>query len=156
MQSFYGEKSRTHPSNGTVHKMHVVLRKSLAQAVSNGLIPRNITDGVKPPRISASSEEIKSLDSDGSEAFLEAAQGERLEALYLVALRCGLREGELLALRWSDVDLEAAKPALLVRHTLTRGEDGRGGSLGKTTKSGRGRRVRLTRRVVGPHTQGSP
>lgn len=40
MQSFYGERSRTHLSNGTVHKMHVVLRKSLTQAASDGLIPQ--------------------------------------------------------------------------------------------------------------------
>lgn len=148
VRSFYAEKSRTHLSNATVNKMHVVLRKSLSQAVSDGLIPRNATDGVKPPRISAPNEEIKPLDSDGCAAFLEAARGERFEALYLVALHCGLREGELLALRWSDVDLEAAKPALLVRRTITRGEDGRGWVVGTTTKSGRGRRVRLTRHAV--------
>jgi integrase len=40
-----------------------------------------------------------------------------------------LREGELLALRWEDVYLETAKPAVLVRHTLTRGENGRGWEL---------------------------
>jgi len=46
------------------------------------------------------------------------------------------------------VDLEAAKPALLVRRTLTRGEDGRGWVVGASTKSGKGRRVRLTRRAA--------
>jgi len=46
VRSFYGEKSRTPLSNGTVNKMHVVLRKALTQAVSDGLIPRNATDGV--------------------------------------------------------------------------------------------------------------
>ena len=66
----------------------------------------------------------------------------------MLAVHCGLREGELLALRWEDVDLEAAKPALHVRHTLTRGEDGRGHVIGASTKSGKGRRVRLTRRAV--------
>jgi integrase len=59
-------------------------------------------------------------------------------------VHCGLREGELLALRWEDVDLEATKPALLVRRTLTRGENGRGWVFGTSTKSGKGRRVRLT------------
>lgn len=69
---------------------------------------------------------------------------ERLETLYILAVHCGLREGELLALRWDDMDLEAAKPALLVRRTLTRGEDGRGYVVGASTKTGKGRRVRLT------------
>jgi integrase len=75
-------------------------------------------------------------------------RGERLEALYVVAIHCGLREGELLALRWEDVYLEAAKPAVLVRRTLTRGVDGRGWVVGSSTKSGQGRRVRLTRQAA--------
>ncbi len=148
VRSFYGEKSRTHLSAATVKKMHVVLRRSLAQAVSDGLIPRNAAEGVRPPRVSSPGEEIKPLDHDGCAVFLEAARGERLEALYVVAVHCGLRQGELLALHWEDVDLDAAKPALLVRRTLTRGEGGRGWIVGATTKSGRGRRVRLSRRAT--------
>ena len=126
VRGFYGEKARANLAAATVKKMHVVLRKALAQAVSDGIIPRNAADGVKPPRVSAPGEEIRPLSSEECSAFLEASRGERLEALYVLAVHCGLREGELLALRWEDVDLEAAKPALLVRRTLTRGEDGRG------------------------------
>lgn len=96
--------------------------------------------------MSAAGEEIKPLDPKESAAFLEAARDERLEALYVLAIHCGLREGELLALRWEDADLESIKPALLVRRTITRGEDGRGWVIGATTKSGKGRRVRLTHR----------
>ena len=145
VRSFYGEKARTNLSAATVKKMHVVLRKALSQAVSDGLIPRNAADGVKPPQVSAPGEEIKPLDSEECAFFLEASRGERLEALYMVAVHCGLREGELLALRWEDVCLEAVKPAVLVRRTLTRGVDGRGWVVGASTKSGKGRRVRLTR-----------
>src|SRR5215216_7131968 len=82
----------------------------------------NAADGVKPPRVSGPGEEIKPLDSEECAAFLAASHGERLEALYVLAVHCGLREGELLALHWEDVDLKAVKPALLVRRTLTRGE----------------------------------
>jgi len=148
VRGFYGEKARTNLSAATVKKMHVVLRKALSQAVSDGLIPRNAADGVKPPRVSAPGEEIKPLNSEECGAFLEASRGERLEALYVLAVHCGLREGELLALLWEDVDFEGAKPALLVRHTLTRGEDGCGWIVGASTKSGKGRRVRLTRQAV--------
>lgn len=148
VRGFYGEKSRTKLAAATVKKMHVVLRKALSQAVSDGLIPRNAADGVKPPRVSAPGEEIKPLTSEESGALLDAARGERFEALFVLAVHCGLREGELLALRWEDSDLEAAKPAVLVRRTITRGEDGRGYVVGSSTKSGRGRRVRLTRRAV--------
>jgi integrase len=148
VRGFYGEKTRTDLSPATVKKMHVVLRKALSQAVSDGLIPRNAADGIRPPRVGISGEKINPLTSEGCAAFLEAASGERLEALYVLAVHCGLREGELLALRWEDADLEAAKPALLVRRTLTRGEDGRGWVVGASTKSGKGRRVRLTRQAV--------
>jgi integrase len=66
----------------------------------------------------------------------------------VLAVHCGLREGELLALRWEDVYLEAVRPTMLVRRTLTRGEEGRGWVVGASTKSGKGRRVRLTRPAV--------
>jgi integrase len=148
VRSFYGEKSRTNLSAATVKKMHVVLCRALSQAVSDELIARNVAESVKPPRASAPGDEIKPLNSAESTAFLEAACGERLEALYVLAIHCGLREGELLALRWEDVNLEATKPVLLVRRTLTRGEGGRGYIVGASTKSGKGRRVRLTRRAV--------
>lgn len=148
VRGFYGEKSRSGLSAATVRKMHVVLRKALSQAVTDGLIPRNVADGVKPTRVGAPGEEIKPLTPKECSAFLDAARGERLEALYVLAIHCGLREGELLALRWEDVDLEAARPAALVRRTLTRGEDGRGYVVGTSTKSGKGRRVRLTRRAA--------
>ena len=148
VRGFYGEKARSDLSPATVKKMHVVLRKALSQAVSDGLISRNAADSVKTPRVSAPGEEIKPLNPEECAAFLKASWGERLEALYVLAIHCGLREGELLALRWEDVDLEVAKPALLVRRTLTRGENGRGWVIGRSTKSGKGRRVRLTRRAV--------
>jgi integrase len=148
VRSLYGEKSRSGLSAATVKKMHVVLHRALAQAVTDGLVPRNAAHGVRTPRVGGPGVEIKPLDAEECAAFLRAACGERLEALYVLALHCGLREGELLALRWGDVDLGAAKPALLVRRTLTRGEEGRGWVVGGSTKSGNGRRVRLTRRAV--------
>jgi integrase len=148
VRGFYGDKARTKLSAATVKKMHVVLRKALSQAVSDGLIPRNAADSVKPPRVSAPGEEIKPLSSEECTTFLEASRGERLEALYVLATHCGLREGELLALRWEDACLEDAKPAVLVRRTLTRGEDGRGWVVGASTKSGQGRRVRLTQQAA--------
>ncbi len=148
VRNFYVEKSNTNLSSATVKKMHVVLRKPLSQAVSDGLLPRNVAEGVRPLRTATPGEEIGPLNSSECSAFLEASRGERLEALYILAVHCGLREGELLALRWEDVDLEAAKPALLVRRTITRGEGGRGYVVTKSTKSGKGRRVRLTRRAT--------
>ena len=66
----------------------------------------------------------------------------------MLTVPCGLREGELLALWWEDVYLEAVRPTILVRRTLTRGEDGRRWIAGASTKVGKGRRVRLTRQAT--------
>lgn len=62
------------------------------------------------------------LTPDQATAFLKTAEGDRLEALFVLAITAGLREGELLGLRWEDVDLEAGK--LSVRQQLTRTRDG--------------------------------
>ena len=60
--------------------------------------------------------EMTTLSEEQAQALLEAAIGNRFEALYVLALATGMRQGELLALRWRDVDLEAR--TLQVRATL--------------------------------------
>ena len=72
-------------------------------------------------------------------ALFEAATGDRYEALYILAVNTGLRQGELLGLRWDDVDLDAAM--LRVRRTLQNGSF-------YPPKSGKGRSVKLTRQTV--------
>jgi integrase len=52
---------------------------------------------------------IRPLGGEEAKKLLEAVTGDRLEALYSVALSLGLREGEILGLRWEDVDLDAAR-----------------------------------------------
>jgi integrase len=142
VRRFYREKLDAGLASSTVHKMHVVLHKALDQAVADGLIPRNVTDALKIPRIER--EEINPLTAEEANRLLEAASGDRLEALYVLAIHTGLRQGELLALKWEDVDLE--RRVLRVRRTLTRA---RGKvSLGepKTKKSRRS--VELTSTAV--------
>jgi integrase len=116
VRTFYREKLDGGLSSATVRKMHGVLQKTLDQAVSDGLIPRNAAKGIRLPQ--GKKKEIRPLSPDEARALLVAAQGDRLEALYLLAISTGLREGELLALRWEDVDLEAA--VVRVSRTLTR------------------------------------
>jgi integrase len=94
--------------------MHTVLRRALAQAEEDGLVPRNVAAIVKPPRMTRS--EMHVLSPEEARILLEAAQGDRLEALYTLALTTGMRIGELCALRFVDVDLKAQ--ALHVRCTL--------------------------------------
>jgi integrase len=139
VRGFYREKLDSRLSAATVRKMHSVLRKALKQAVLDGLIPRNVCEAVKPPKVER--KEIRPLDQEQTKAVLEAASGERLEALYVLAIHTGMREGELLGLKWEDVDLE--RRVLRLRRGLVR--EGGKVMLGdlKTPKSRRG--VRLTR-----------
>jgi integrase len=69
--------------------------------------------------------------------LLNTVQGDRLEALYVVALHTGLRQGDLLALRWEDLDLEARK--LQVRRTVTKDGGKLSISPAKTAKGREGR-----------------
>jgi hypothetical protein len=116
VRSYYREKLDSGLSPATVRKMHSVLRKALKQAVLDGLIPRNVCEAVKPPKVER--KEITPLDRQQANILLDAASGDRIEALYVLAIHTGMREGELLGLKWEDVDLE--RGVLRLRHALVR------------------------------------
>ncbi len=139
LQGFYRQKLDAGLSPRTVQYLHVVLHRALKQALRWGLVPRNVSEAVDPPRVHR--EEISPLSPVQARALLEAARGDRLEALYVLAVHCGLRQGELLGLKWEDVDLEGG--TLQVRRTLTGSKDGLPVfTAPKTAKSRRS--VRLT------------
>src|ERR671913_920933 len=144
LQSLYRERLDSGLSASTVQKIHHVLHKALTQAMRWDLIPRSPADSVKAP--TPTPKEMHPLSALEARQLLEAAQGDRLEALYVLAVHTGMRRGELLALKWADVDPDLA--TVRVRRTLTRGEDGRGYVVGAATKSGKGRHIRLTPRAV--------
>lgn len=121
----------------TVQYIHTTLHKALKDAVADGLVPRNVTEGIKAPR--PKKKEVNALSADQACAFLSTARGDRFEALYVVAVHCGLREGELLGLRWEDVDLDGG--TLAVRRTLS---ETKIGHVFEIPKNGKGRNVRLT------------
>ncbi len=82
-------------------RVHTTLHKALKQAVRWGLVPRNVTEAASPPKLSRDArKEIQPLTREQALALLDTARGDRLEALYVFALTAGLREGELLGLRW--------------------------------------------------------
>lgn len=91
----------------TAKRIRDTLRALLNQAVRDNLIGRNVAgDGaVKAPRLQPKA--IEALTPDGARAIADAVRGDRLEALYLLALASGARVSELLGLRWNDVDLAA-------------------------------------------------
>jgi integrase len=118
-----------------VRYVHVTLHKALKQAVLDGLLPRNVTVAVKPPQINR--EEMNPLTPDQAKTLSETAHAvsDRLEGLYVLAVTTGLRQGELLGLKWDDVDLEDRM--LQVRRILT---TARGGPVLSAPKTGGSRR----------------
>ncbi|HEV8534838.1 MAG TPA: tyrosine-type recombinase/integrase [Candidatus Limnocylindria bacterium] len=106
-----------HPlSAQSVAHLRTVLHTALAQAVRYGHLASNPVELTRP--IPVAQYEATFLSPPQARAFLRAAVGDRLEALYWVTLSLGLRQGEALALRWRDVDL--AGRTLSVRATLQR------------------------------------
>ena len=90
----------------TVQYTHAVLHRALRQAVRWGLVPRNVSEDVDRPRIRP--EEIRPLNRHQARHLLNTAgeSGDRFEALYVLALLTGMRPGELLGLKWEDVNFD--------------------------------------------------
>jgi integrase len=115
VRDLYRQKPDSGPSPRTVQYIHVTLYKALKQAVRDGLLLRNAKEAVKPPRLSR--KEMRPLSPAEVRRFLKAARGDEHKALFVLAVSSGMRQGELLALRWEDVDLEAG--TLRVQRSLS-------------------------------------
>lgn len=89
----------------TIQLAHATLRRALNDAVRDELVPRNVALLVQPGRILRTT--VAPLTMAEAKALLATAAEDRLFALWLVLVSLGLRRGEALALRWSDLDLEA-------------------------------------------------
>jgi integrase len=138
VQGLYSDKLDSGLSPATVQKIHAVLHKALVQALRWNMIPRNATDAVKAPR--PAPEEMHPLSPVEARKLIEAVRGDKLEALYVLAVHTGMRQGELLALKWEDIDL--IEEVIRIRHTLVRS----GGriSIGEPKTKGSRRTVHLT------------
>lgn len=141
VKALYADR-RERVSARTVQYVHVTLHKALKDAVEDSLLPRNVSDGLKPA--SARRHEIEPLTVEQARTLLDAAKGDRLHALYVLAVHYGLRKGELLGLKWADIDLAAG--VMQVRRTMSDSREE--GTIEESTKSGKGRRVELSRTAV--------
>ena len=124
----------------TVQYTHAVLHRALKQAMRWGLVLRNVCEDVDRPQLKR--DEIQPLDREQTRRLLQAAKDDRLYALYVVAVTAGLRPGEILALRWSDVDLEAG--TLRINRALSNSEF----AAPKTSRSRRKIELSNTARVA--------
>ncbi|MBU4534072.1 MAG: site-specific integrase [Firmicutes bacterium] len=134
LQRLYNEKLKNGLSARTVRLMHVVLHSALGQAVKDGMVLRNVAQATAPPRVTK--KEIKTLAEDQMGVFLDAAEGTRLYPAVLMLLGTGLRRGEMLGLKWQDIDFQEG--ILYVRRSLVKTNSG---SKIQETKTGRERSV---------------
>jgi len=117
LQSLYKKKLDS-LSPRSVEYIHSILRSALNRAVTWGLINHNPTDRVSPPR--PQKKELQYWTEEQARRFIIHTKGERLHTLYRLALTTGMRRGELLGLRWKDVEGEAVQ----IRQELGRSYDG--------------------------------
>jgi len=103
IQAYYSERLSNGLTACTVRHHHTTLHTALKGAVKRGLLIRNPTDAVDPPRFTRP--EMHTLSEYDLQRFLAAAQETEYYPLFYAALFTGLRRSELLALRWSDIDL---------------------------------------------------
>jgi integrase len=114
VQRFYSEKLNSGLSKRTVQFMHSVLHKALEQALKWGMVVRNVSDLVDPPNpkrkapVTWNQEQVR--------RFLDHVQDHRWYPIYVLAVYCGFREGEVLGIHFEDVDLLHAK--IYVRHAV--------------------------------------
>ena len=109
IQRFYnqmadGTKGRAPLCAKSLKNVHGIFHRALKQAVIAGLIPSNPADFVKLPKVKKP--ELYPLMDDDVGKFLAATKGDRFERLFILALFSGMRQSELIGLRWDDVDLE--------------------------------------------------
>jgi integrase len=126
VQRLYNEKASAGLAPRTIAYHHGVLHAALKQAMKNQLIPRNATEATTLPR--GKRPEMKPLSRDGINQLLVAVREDRLYPALLLGIMTGCRRGELLGVRWSDLDLDVGiwhvRQALVSVKTHNSTEDG--------------------------------
>lgn len=113
LNGLYAELERSGRRNGkglsprSVRHVHAILRRALADAVAWNLLLRNVADAAKPPRKERPT--ITTWSAEQLGWFLASVRDDRLYAAWIVCALTGMRRGEVLGLRWTDLDLDAGK-----------------------------------------------
>jgi len=130
-------KEKAGLSPKSIKNVHGVLHKALQQAVENQYIRVNPADVCKLPRVER--KELQPLDEIQMAAFLKAIKGHRFETLYTVTLFTGMREGEVLGLRWDCVDFE--RGTISIDKQLQREKKKNSQYVFSSLKNGKGRTI---------------
>ena len=116
LQKLYNDTLKQDFSPSTIKIMHILMKGALKQAVQNGLIMRDITEGTVRPKMIKSDARVFTVDEQ--KQFQDILTDEKYSLIYMLGLGTGLRIGELLGLRWQDIDSNDGW--LHVRQTLVR------------------------------------
>jgi integrase len=116
VQAFYAQKLKEGLKPRSISVIHGILHTALENAVKWSLVSRNVASLVSVPR--AEVHEVHPLTSDEAHKLIEAARGHWFEPILILAVTTGMRRGELLGLRWDDVDLK--RGMLHVRRTMNK------------------------------------
>lgn len=125
----------------TVHHMHRILKQALGKAVKWQLLARNPADAVDPPKVER--RHLDTYDMAQTAALIEGMRPTRMFTPTILAVLCGLRRGEIAALRWRNVDLAIGQIAV-----VESAEQTKAGVRYKEPKGGRTRTVALSATVT--------
>ena len=118
IQELYHQRRQQQVASSTLSKIHRILSHALNDAVKLGHVFRNVAQFVELPPANKQDRVTQALTFEQAHQLLTIARNDPLEALYVLALTTGMRQGEILALKWSDLDLTYGK--LQVQRTLIR------------------------------------
>lgn len=116
LKTLYNKMIASGRSSTTAHQVHRTLHTAFGLAVESGYMPRNPATGKIAPKVRKL--KVKPYDAAEIRKLIDAALEEFGGVRWIIALSLGLRQGELLALQWSDVDLERGE--LTVRYSRAR------------------------------------
>ena len=150
IQAFYNGlsspcKTRDHAlSPKTIKDLHGILHKALSQAVAIGYLRFNPADACNIPKVVR--KELTPLDTEDIQKFLTEIRGNPFEILLSVTLFMGLREGEVLALSWHNIDFEHG--TVLINCQLQRFREDKGVYRIVPTKNSKGRTIKPATAVM--------
>lgn len=106
LQNLYVKLLKENPplSKRTVRHLHTMIHQALDRAVKWDLVGRNVADAVDPPR--PENKEMQVWTSDQVLTFTDSSKNDRFHVVFLLGITTGMRKGEILGLRWEDIDFE--------------------------------------------------
>ena len=139
-----GDKDHKPLSSKSIQVIHGILHKSLEQAVASGIIAANPADHVPLPKVKRP--DIQPIMDDDVKRFLEAIKGDEFELFFIVALFSGMRQSELVAVQWDDLDMKEG--TISVHRQIQKAHNSPGYHYLDETKNGKGRTVSIAPSIV--------